>query len=49
MRASQILENERRRERERHEQKIDDARLLAECKHKLAEEKERQVYITTYV
>lgn len=43
MRASQILDNERRRERERQEQKIDEARLLAECKQKLAEEKEAQV------
>ena len=43
MRASQILDNERRRERERQEQKLDEARLLAECKQKLAEEKEAQV------
>ncbi|CAN0217934.1 unnamed protein product [Pylaiella littoralis] len=42
-RASQILENERRRERERQEKKLDEARLLAKCKHKLAEEKERQL------
>lgn len=43
MRASQILDNERRREKERQEQKLDEARLLAECKQKLAEEKEAQV------
>eukprot|EP00903_Cladosiphon_okamuranus_P010163 g9623.t1 len=43
VRASQILDNERRRARERQEQKLDDARLLAECKQKLAEEKEAQL------
>jgi len=43
VRASQIFDNERRREKERLQQELDDARLLAECKQKLAEEKERQV------
>lgn len=43
MRASQILDNERRREEECQEQELYDARLLAECKQKLAEEKEAQV------
>ncbi len=43
MRASQIFDNERRREEERLEKELDEATLLAECKQKLAEEKERQV------
>lgn len=43
MRATQILGNERRRERERQERKVDEARILEECKRKLEEEKERQV------
>ena len=43
VRASQIYDNERRREKQRQELQLDEARLLAECKQKLAEEKERQV------
>lgn len=43
VRASQILENERRRERERREKKLDDQRVLKECKRALEEEKQCQV------
>ncbi|CAN0058936.1 unnamed protein product [Ectocarpus fasciculatus] len=43
VRATQILGNERRRERERQNRKVDEARILEECKRKLAEEKERQL------
>lgn len=43
MRAAQILENQRRREKERAENKVDEDSILAECKLKLREEKEIQV------
>ncbi|CAM9096578.1 unnamed protein product [Hapterophycus canaliculatus] len=43
VRASQILENKRRREKDVQQREIDEARLLADCKQKLAEEKEAQL------
>lgn len=43
VRAAQILENERGREKERTEKKNDEDRALEECKLKLSEEKEAQV------
>lgn len=43
MRASQILDNETKRNRERREKEIDDKRTLAECKLKLRLEQEAQV------
>ncbi|CAM9688214.1 unnamed protein product, partial [Ectocarpus sp. 8 AP-2014] len=43
VRATQILGNERRRERERQNRKVEEARILEDCKRKLAEEKERQL------
>lgn len=43
VRASQILENERRRENERREKMIDEQRTLAECTLKLNEERKAQV------
>ena len=43
VRASQILDNETKRSRERREKEIDDKRTLAECKLKLRLEQEAQV------
>ncbi|CAM9211048.1 unnamed protein product, partial [Scytosiphon promiscuus] len=43
VRASQILDNTRRRENDARQKDIDDARLLADCKQKLAEEKQAQL------
>lgn len=43
VRAAQILENERRRDKERMEKKTDEDRTLEECKLKISEEKEAQV------
>lgn len=42
-RAYQIMENERRRDKERLEKQADDDRVIAECKQKLREEQEAQV------
>ncbi|CAM9707243.1 unnamed protein product [Ectocarpus sp. 13 AM-2016] len=43
VRATQILGNERRREWERQNRTVEEARILEDCKRKLAEEKERQL------
>ncbi|CAN0570398.1 unnamed protein product, partial [Ectocarpus sp. 12 AP-2014] len=43
VRATQILGNERRREWERQNRKVEEARILEDCKRKLTEEKERQL------
>ncbi|CAN0438900.1 unnamed protein product [Ascophyllum nodosum] len=41
-RAHQMLENERRRGKERHEEQVDNEKILATCKKELREEQEAQ-------
>lgn len=48
MRAAQILGNERRREKERVDKKVDEDRILEECKLKISGEKEAQVATHTH-
>ena len=38
-----MLENERRRGKERHEEQVDNEKILATCKKELREEQEAQV------